>query len=58
MIREKKKPNYNSPSVKQMLKDAEHYISYTKLKKNLEKEDLELEVKENALKNFARLTNF
>ena len=58
MNREKKKPNYNSPSVKQMLKDAEHYMSYTKLKENLEKEDLELEVKENALKNFVRLTDF
>lgn len=58
MNREKKKPNYNSPSVKQMLKDAEHYMNYTKLKENLEKEDLELEVKENALKNFVRLTDF
>ena len=58
MNREKKKPNYNSPSVKQMLKDAEHYMSYTKLKENLKQQDLELEVKKNALKNFVRLTDF
>lgn len=48
MIRERRKPNYNSPSVKQMIKDAEHYMSYTKFKEALKENNMELkEVKEN-----------
>lgn len=48
MIREKRKPNYNSPSVKQMIKDAEHYMSYTRFKEVLKENNMELkEVKEN-----------